>query len=80
MNKLWEEEIPDMYCVNQTTYTGVSNQIECQRKCETIGVCLGISYSYKIGFTHFCLVCMTDVLTTDIDYMGFYRKPGKSKW
>ena len=71
----WEEEVTDKYCANSNVFVDVSNQIQCQEKCEAISTCPGISYSHKAGSTHYCYVCKDDVLTTSGNDFGFYRKP-----
>ena len=69
----------DKGCHNVDYFFDVSNQMECQAKCEAIVACPGIAYSHKIGFTHYCAVCNSNVLLNGGNNFGFYRKPGKSK-
>ena len=57
----------------------MSNQIQCQGKCEAISPCKGISYSHKAGSTNYCYVCKDDVLSNASNDFGFYRNPGKFK-
>ena len=76
---LWEKEATDTYCANSNKLTDVSNQNQCQEKCEAISTCPGISYSYKAGSTTYCYVCLNDVLSSAVNDFGFYRKPGMFK-
>ena len=69
----------DKGCLNNNAFSDVSNQIECQEKCEAISTCPGISYSYGAGSTQYCYVCIDDVLSDITNDFGFYRKPGTFK-
>ena len=77
--ELWQEEDMDMACVDITDFTDVSNQYECQTKCEASDVCVGITYSHQPSFTHPCWGCMNDKLSSSANDFGFYRRPGKTK-
>ena len=68
----------DMYCVDGTWIGKVSNQYECQTKCESNHDCVGISYTNKPGVLSGCYVCMNADLSTASNDYGFYRKPGKN--
>ena len=76
---LWVKEATDKYCANSNSFADVSNQIQCQGKCEAISTCEGISYGHKAGYTHYCYVCNDDVLSNHRYDFGFYRKPGMFK-
>ena len=66
----------DEFCQNNTFRTDVSSQKECQQKCIEKINCVGISYSYKSGSTHYCYLCEDDKLRSDsLSDFGFYRRP-----
>lgn len=80
LGKFWPEETEDKYCPNSQTFKDVSNQAECQDKCEAQSSCVGISYSHQDAANRtWCYVCKDDVLRGAANDFGFYRRPGKNK-
>ena len=73
---LWIEEAPNMRCTTYTETASVDTQQECQSNCVQDYECVGILYSYKLGYTHLCYVCKDDNLLEARNNFGFYRRPG----
>ena len=77
----WKNEATDAYCPDNLASSDVSNQYECQQKCEAADICVGITYSYKSISTHWCYVCLNDGLSNTGNEFGFYRRPvGKKNY
>ena len=73
---LWIEEAPNMKCTTYNKTATVNTQHECQANCIQNSECVGILYSYKIGFTQYCYICKDDNLKKARHDFGFYRNPG----
>ena len=79
--ELWSEESMNKYCPNLKTSEHVSNQYECQAKCEAEESCVGISYvdndqlQSNAHSGHGCFVCNDDTLVYGSGGYGFYRRP-----
>ena len=54
----------------------VTNQGQCQQRCESKSNCVGISYSQLVEKAHWCAVCYDDDLESSGYDFGFYRRPG----
>ena len=74
----WVEEAKDKYCKNYSKplVTNVSNQTECQARCEADSNCVGISYSHMEEKKNFCFICNDAILSNATNNFGFYRKKG----
>ena len=73
---LWREEAEDKYCTNHDASNDVTNQLQCQQRCESKSNCIGISYSHKVGNTQHCYVCYDNTFASAANDFGFYRRSG----
>lgn len=71
---LWSKKNTKHHCPF-FKFEPVSNQQECQAKCDTAPQCVGISYSTAIGFESDCFLCDSTSVTKNKNQFGFYPKP-----
>ena len=75
---LWSEEEADAWCPSNVIDRSINTQGECQALCEAKSgsECVGITYSHKVGNTHFCYMCTDDTTAYSLNKFAFYRRPG----
>ena len=75
---LWSEEEADAWCPSNVIDKSINTQGECQALCEAKSgsECVGITYSHKVGTTHFCYMCTDDTTAYSMNKFAFYRRPG----
>ena len=77
IEKLWSVTVKNRFCTEHKSWTNIYGQLECQRKCELMKVCTGISYSHKDESTHYCYACKDTRLTIATNDFSFYERPGR---
>ena len=76
LGRLWSETVKNRFCTEHESWTDIYGQLQCQRKCELMEDCVGISYSHKDENTHYCYGCKDSRLTIATNDFSFYERPG----
>ena len=80
----WPRDSEHKWCKNSIWTEGSSHgQTNCQARCLGNPNCTGIAYSHKKQYSHVCVQCKDDVLSSSLQYdhaFDFYRIPGEMKF
>ena len=80
----WPRDSEHKWCKNSIWTEGSSHgQTNCQARCLGNPNCTGIAYSHKKQYSHVCVQCKDDVLSSSLMYdhaFDFYRIPGEMKF
>jgi len=73
----WGVSNKNKYCPANKFWTNSQGPRDCQKRCNSMKGCVGISHSYKSISTRYCYACKNDKLANAANNFHFYRSPLK---